>query len=92
MYALVQHQINKPEKFLSIVQSGVKLPEGFELLAFLPEVSHTSATCIWEAPDTDSIRNLIEPMLGDTSLNSYQEIDESISLGLARLKEHEMHA
>ena len=87
MHALVHHQINKPEEFLAIVKSGGSFPEGFEVLAFLPDVSHKSATCIWEAPDTKALQNLLEPLLGDTSTNSYLEIDETLSMGLAPLKE-----
>ena len=91
MYALVQHQISKPEEFLAIVQSGAKFPQGFEVLAFLPDVSHKAATCIWEAPDTTSLKNLLEPILNNTSVNTYQVIDESIAMGLSKLKEAEMH-
>ena len=92
MYALVHHQIGKPEEFLAIVQAGGKFPEGFEVLAFLPEVSHKAATCIWEAPDTTSLKNLLDPILGNTSINTYQVIDEGLAQGLSKLKETEMHA
>lgn len=92
MYALVHHQISKPEEFLGIVQAGGKFPEGFEVLAFLPEVSHKAATCIWEAPDTSSLKNLLDPILGNTSINTYQVIDERLAQGLSKLKEAEMHA
>ena len=91
MYALVHHQISKPEEFLGIVQSGGKFPEGFEVLAFLPDVSHKAATCIWEAPDTTSLKNLLEPILGNTAVNTYLVIDEGIALGLSKLKEAELH-
>jgi Protein of unknown function (DUF3303) len=90
MHALVHHQISKPEEFLRIVQSGAKFPQGFEVLAFLPDVSHKAATCIWEAPDTKTLQNLLEPILGTTSVNTYQEIDESIALGLSSFKEAAM--
>ena len=92
MYALVHHQISDPEKFLAITQSGATFPAGFEVLAFLPDVAHKSATCIWEAPDTVALRNLLEPVLGNTAVNSYHAIDETIALGLSKLKEAELHA
>ena len=92
MYALVHHQISKPEEFLAIVQSGAKFPEGFEALAFLPDVSHKAATCIWEAPDNASLKNLLEPILGASSANTYLQIDEGLAQGLSKLKEAEMHA
>ena len=87
MYALVHHQISKPEEFLAIVQSGKKFPEDFTVHAFLPDVSHRAATCIWEAPDVKSLEDLLDPVLGTTSKNTYLQVDESIAIGLPRLKE-----
>ena len=90
MYVLVHHQISKPEEFLNIVQSGKKFPEGFNVHAFLPASSHKTATCIWEAPDTKMLENLLDPVLGKTSINTYEQVDESIAMGLPRLKEGAM--
>ena len=87
MYVLVHHQISNPEEFLSIVQSGKKFPEGFNVHAFLPAASHKTATCIWEAPDTKALEDLLEPVLGKTSSNTYEQVDESIAMGLPALKE-----
>ena len=87
MYVLVHHQISQPEEFLAIVQSGKKFPEGFNVHAFLPAASHKTATCIWEAPDTMALENLLEPVLGKTSSNTYEQVDESIAMGLPALKE-----
>lgn len=90
MYVLVHHQISKPEEFLAIVKSGKKFPEGFTVHAFLPASSHKTATCIWEAPGTKALENLLNPVLGKTSINTYEQVDESIAIGLPRLKETAM--
>ena len=87
MYVLVHHQISKPEDFLAIVQSGKKFPEGFTVHAFLPAASHKTATCIWEAPDMKALENLLEPVLGKTSVNTYEQVDESIAMGLPKMTE-----
>jgi len=87
MYVLVHHQISNPGDFLAIVQSGKKFPEGFTVHAFLPAASHKTATCIWEAPDRKALENLLDPVLGNTSINTYEEVDESIAMGLPGLKE-----
>lgn len=92
MHALVHHQISKPEEFLAIVQGGAKFPDGYEVLAFLPDVTHKNATCIWETPDTESLKLLIEPILGDTCVNTYHQVDESIAMGLLKLTAEEMPA
>lgn len=87
MYVLVHHQITQPEEFMAIVQAGAKFPEGFSVHAFLPAASHENATCIWEAPDISALQDLIEPILGKTSINTYEQIDENIAMGLPGLKE-----
>jgi len=71
---------------------GKNSPKEMKFLLFLPEVSHKAATCIWEAPDTASLQNFLDPILGDTSVNTYQVIDEGLAQGLSKLKEAEMHA
>jgi hypothetical protein len=87
MYALVHHQVSKPEEFLAIVQSGATFPEGFKVIAFLPSASHSTATCIWEAPDLTALENLIEPILGATCVNTYVQVDEGIAVGLPKMEE-----
>ncbi len=77
---------------MSIVQAGGQFPPGFEVLAFLPEASHNTAICVWEATDTTSLKELLEPILGSTSSNTYYEIDESQAQGLSKLKVAEMPA
>ena len=91
MYILVHHQLTKPEEFLAIVQEGAKFPDGFTVHSFLPAKNHKTATCIWEAPDTMALENLLEPILGKTSNNTYVQVDEGIAQGLPGLKEAAMH-
>jgi len=90
MYVLVHHQINKPEEFLAIVQSGKEFPQGFTVHAFLPSSSHKTATCIWEAPGLKALENLLDPVLGKTSINTYEQVDEGIAIGLPGVKEAAM--
>lgn len=90
MYILVHHQINLPEEFLGIVKSDTKFPEGFKVHAFLPAASHKTATCIWEAPNVNALENLIEPILKNSSINIYEQVDEGIAVGLPRVEEEVM--
>lgn len=89
MFILVHHQISKPDEFLAIVQSDTKFPDGLNTLSFLPSVSHKTATCLWEAPDINSLRNFMEPVLGKVSVNDYVEIDESLAKGLPKVQQRE---
>jgi hypothetical protein len=84
MYIVVNHQITDQEKFLAISTAGAPASEDFKLHAFLPAVSHKTATCFWEAPDTESLKQFLEPILGASSVNTYSEIDEKIAMGLPK--------
>ena len=86
MYVLVHHEISDPEKFLSIVQAGPPENPNFKVLAFLPNLPHTKATCFWEATDTHSLQTFLDPILGDASKNTYLQVDEKIAVLPAREK------
>ena len=90
MYIVVNHQITNPEKFLSIVAKGVPANDKFKVQAFLPAVSHSTATCFWEAPNVEELQNFLDPMLGDSSRNIYNQVDEKIAKGLPKEKEAAM--
>jgi hypothetical protein len=84
MYVVVHHEISDPEKFLSIVQAGAPDNADFKVLAFLPAVSHTKATCFWEATSVNSLQEFLEPILGGSSKNTYLQVDETIAMLPAR--------
>ena len=37
--------------------------------------------CMWEAESIDSIREFLEPELGDSSVNTYYQIDPDLAIG-----------
>jgi len=80
MYVLVHHEISDPEKFLAIVKAGTPENPNFKVLAFLPSLSHTRATCFWRATDTQSLQSFLDPILGDSSQNTYIQVDEKIAV------------
>ena len=40
------------------------------------------ATCVWEAGSVDSVRDYVDSPLGDSSDNTYFEIDSEYAQGL----------
>jgi len=40
--------------------------------------------CVWEAEDVDSVRNAIEPAVGQVSKNEYFAVDDEKSVGFVR--------
>ena len=87
MILLVQHDITNKEKFMSITTAGAPPSDTFKVIAFLPAVSQPTATCIWEAPDAASLKNFLEPILGDSSKNTYIEVDSKLAMLPGAVKE-----
>jgi len=90
MYVLVHHQITDPEKFLSIFQTRVPDNPFFKVLAFLPAIDSNVASCLWEAIDTKPLQKFLDPILGNSSHNTYLQVDENIAVGLPKLGVMEM--
>jgi hypothetical protein len=82
MNILVTHNISDPAAFWGTLSSNPPTPEGFKVLMLLAGADHTTAACLWKAPDVDSLRSLVEQTLKSSSHNTYMVVDESRSMGL----------
>ncbi len=85
MYVIVQHKISDPKTFWSTAEKVVPaLPKGLRVVQTLPNKEGTQAVCVWEADSVDSVRNAIEPAVGQVSRNEYFAVDDEKSMGLVR--------
>ena len=57
-------------------------PPGVLPRQFCPSRDLSAATCVWEAGSLDAARDYIDSTLGDSSDNTYFEIDTEYALGL----------
>jgi hypothetical protein len=85
MYVGVIHDIKDMEATFS---RGEKLgdpeqaPPGCTPLQFAPSLDKTTATCIWDAPSVDVVREYTDTTLGDASDQTYFEVDAEHAIGL----------
>jgi len=85
MYVAIVHQVQDPQEFLS---RGERLadpsnaPPGVVPRQFCPSKDLSAATCVWEAGSVDAVRDYIDSTLGDSSDNTYFEINTEYALGL----------
>jgi hypothetical protein len=49
---------------------------------FCPSKDLATAICVWEVSSVDSARDYVDPTLGDSSDNTYFEIDSEHAQGL----------
>ena len=85
MYVGVQHRINDGETAFArgeALLKGEGAPSGVRVREFYPSQDRSAATCLWEADSLDAVRQYVESTLGDSSENTYFEIDAQNALGL----------
>ena len=74
MYILVQHTISEPAAFWSAADPTA-FPSNVKLHHTFPTPDGTRAVCIWEADSVDTIRNVLEPVVGRMSRNEYFPVE-----------------
>lgn len=78
MYVVVQHEIRSPETAFSRgerLQKGEDAPPGVRVLQFYPSTDGSAVTCLWEADAVASVQRYVDAVLGDSSVNTYYEVD-----------------
>ena len=78
----VLHRISDAERAQSRGQSLFEPHEGVRLVQFIPSQDFSSATCIGESDAVDTVRDLVDPTLGDTSEQTYFEVNSEFAVGL----------
>jgi hypothetical protein len=78
----VIHQISDPERAQEQGQTLFEPHEGIQLMQFVPSRDMRNATCIWESDSIDTVRELVDGALGDTSTQTYFEIATDQAVGV----------
>ena len=85
MIILVNHKINDPGSFWASAQSSLpNLPEANvqRVLQALPNTDMTEATCVWEAESIDALDGYLRSKVGDSSKETYYEVNTANAIGL----------
>ena len=77
MYVGVVHHISDPEGFEAAEQRALEagLPEGISLPIHAATPDHTTGMCIWEGESVESVKELVESVVGEYSENEYFEVE-----------------
>ena len=77
MYVGVVHHISDPEGFEAAEQRALEagLPEGISLPIHAATPDHTTGMCIWEGESVETVRELVESVVGEYSENEYFELE-----------------
>lgn len=84
MHVVVQHRIKDPEQFYSFVGREIaeKAPPGVQGRQFYPSKDRSAAVCLWESPSIDDVRDYVDGVTGDSSENTYFEVNAEYAMGL----------
>ena len=85
MIISVHHNISNPESFWKSAQANLpNLPEANvqRVLQALPNADMTEATCLWEAESIAVLDSYLRSKVGNTSKETYYEVNTANSIGL----------
>ena len=85
MYVGVVHKVKDSKAMLERgegLSEPANAPPGVVPHQFCPSKDFSVATCVWEADSVDAVRDYIDGTLGDSSENSYFEINAEYAQGL----------
>jgi hypothetical protein len=84
MQVVVQHRINDPERFFSgdPQEIAANAPSGVRGRQFFPSMDRSAAVCLWEGDSIDAVRDYVDSVTGDSSQNTYFEVNTEYAMGL----------
>jgi hypothetical protein len=92
MYVVVQHRVKNPQMAFSRGEKLIKnegAPTGVRGLQFYPSRDGSAVTCLWEAPSVESVQRYVDSVLGDSSENSFYEVEAEKAFSLQPSGIHE---
>jgi hypothetical protein len=88
MFIVLQHHITNPPTAFTRGQNlldGNGAPQGTRVLQFYPSRDRSAVFCLWESNSINELQEYADAIMGDSSENSYFEVDAEIARGLPRL-------
>lgn len=82
MFIVVEHTITNPDAFFGLAARVAEAPAGIKALHFFPSVGRDRAVCVWQANSVDAVKNFLEPMSSQSSINTYYAVDSTKAMGL----------
>lgn len=83
MFVVAHHFVQETEAFwASAPQVLAAIPPHMKLHSVLPSKDLKTGTCIWEAPSTAAVQELVDKLLGSMSKNVCYEVAEDAAIGL----------
>lgn len=83
MHVVAVHTISDAEKFFTAAGEGIpRLPSEVELQCVFPSRDGSKTICLWNADSVETVRTIVEDMVGAFSSNEYFPVDDANATGL----------
>ncbi len=82
MFIAIQHQIHDPNQFQQCAEQVFPLPDELHVHHFLPATDLSKASCLYEAPSIEQLRDYLEPKLSEASTQQYFPVTADHAMGL----------
>jgi len=83
MFITIIHRISDPDQFESTAKSATEsIPSHLKLHQYLSGSDRKTATCLWEAPSVEDVKEFLEPVIGQFSRNEYVPLNAENAFGL----------
>ena len=82
MFVAIFHAIHDQDLFKAKVNQMTPPPDTLRRHHFLTATDLSCATCLWEAPSVDAIRDYVDRQLVPASTQTYLQINEERAVGL----------
>lgn len=82
MFVAIYHQIHDVELFKQKANAMAPPPEELRRHQFFPATDLSGASCLWEAPSAEALRDYIDPALEPASTQTYLTVNEDRAAGL----------
>jgi hypothetical protein len=88
MFIVTHHTITDPKTAFERGQnllSGNGAPTGVRVREFYPSRDKADVFCLWEGNSLEEVRDYVDATMGDSSRQTYFEVDAEIARGLPEL-------
>lgn len=82
MFVAIEHDIHDPAKFQECAGQVFPLPADLHVHLFLPASDLSRATCLYETPSLERVRDFLDAGLGEASTQYYFPVAEEHAIGL----------
>jgi hypothetical protein len=82
MFIVIEHDIHDPAQFQESAKRVFPIPKDLRVHMFLPTDDLSRATCLYEGPSVQRVREHLDTAIGRAATQRYYPVAEAHAIGL----------